>query len=230
MVKAGTHKLNGARECRDAIADAQTKDPLSITRGSKGLRFLDAQGRLLGSLSARHELAVRLEAGEHVLHCSAMSVYGRCDMRPDGMISVHVATGSKAESYERWGGPEPRASRAYPVNIVGESHYQDAIRATWEGDPVVLYRESGNPHDPRAIVAKTAAGLTIGYLPRDSWLQRVVHDEGDGATATIMSLHPGPPVAVVLEVAVIGTPLDVAHYAPAPATPRAGWLGKLFGG
>jgi hypothetical protein len=228
MVKAGTHKLNGARECRDAIAEAGVKDPLSIARDSKGLRFLDAKGRLLGTLSARHELAMRLQAGEHVLHCSAMSVYGRCEMRPDGMISVHVATGSEDEIYERWAGPGARPERSYAANIVGESHYQDAIRRCRPGDAAVLFREAGNPHDPRAIVVKTADGSTIGYIPRNSWLQAVVHDDDCGVAATIMALHPGPHIAVVLEVAVNGTPLAEAQYAPAAPT-GGGWLRRLFG-
>lgn len=61
---------------------------------------------------------------------------------------------------------------SFGFEIVGESHYQAALKSiTYGGDKrmyvtahVVL--EDDNPHDPKAVAVEVA-DLTIGYFPRD---------------------------------------------------------------
>jgi hypothetical protein len=201
----GNHKLTSSAEAREGIAAAKGDDPLRIERMPKGVRFLDAQGRLLGTLSARNNIAKRIEAGEVLLHCSVAWTYGVSERYPHGLASACVIFGDPEDSYvkwcarEVWGKPrEPRPARSYAVNVVGAVHYQSAVANCRVGDSATLFREVGNPHDDRATVVKTVDGQTIGYVPRNSWLQRVVHDDGCGVTATIKSLDGGAPVIEVL--------------------------------
>lgn len=64
---------------------------------------------------------------------------------------------------------------SYPLDVVGESNYQDALiaiagRYTREGDSVEveaeLVREPSNPHDPNAVAVRIQR-RTVGYLSRD---------------------------------------------------------------
>lgn len=80
-------------------------------------------------------------------------------------------------------------SKTYNVGLVGESFFQRTIERCREGDPVVLFREAGNPYDPRAIVCVTADGDPIGYIARDHFLMRAVHDEKQGCEAEIGSIR-----------------------------------------
>lgn len=205
----GNHKLISPLACAEAIEAAVSDDPVTLERDAKGLHFFDTSGRILGTLTSRHAVAKRLNDGDSVVHCCVAWKYGASDDRPQGLVSVRVATGDPDDPYVQWctaniwGKPrEPRPQRSYAANIVGESHYQAAIARCRAGDPVLLCKEVGNPHDERAIVVTTQSGETIGYLPRTSWLQRVIHEEGCGVRATIKSLYAGPPRAVVLSVAV----------------------------
>lgn len=104
--------------------------------------------------------------------------------------------------------------KGYPVPLVGEQHYQDAIRHCSPGQPVTLYHEVGNPHDDDAIVAISAGGAKIGYVPRDSFVQEVVHDQGRGCAATILSVAPGSRGfdEVVLDVTVGGAAVELLPY------------------
>lgn len=196
-----------------------------------GLRFVGADGQLLGKLTARHELSRLLSDGQSVLHCSVNSATAVSAADPFGGVNVRIVTGSSGEVYE------PPRPRSYPVGIVGESQYQAAIIRCRVGDRVRLWHEADNPHDGLALVAKTGGGETIGYVPRDCWLRDAVHEEGRGATASIMSLHPGPAIAVVLEVTLGREPIEIARYG-LPTTVRAskdvagrpkGWLARLLG-
>ena len=71
--------------------------------------------------------------------------------------------------------PEPRATflRGYEsVNVAGESHYQDALRAiTGPGDvrretEAHLIPEPENEYDPNAVRVEIG-GDKVGYLPRE---------------------------------------------------------------
>ncbi len=60
------------------------------------------------------------------------------------------------------------------VAVVGESHYQDALRAVTGSDGTIevrhecraaLVAEPGNPHDPNAVMVQID-GRLVGYLSR----------------------------------------------------------------
>lgn len=80
----------------------------------------------------------------------------------------------------------------YDISIVGESKYQSAIRKCSEGERVGLHHEHDNPHDPHAIMVISERGETIGYIARDSWLKRVVFEEGRKLSSSyIKRIHGG---------------------------------------
>jgi hypothetical protein len=141
------------------------------------------------------------------------------DDLPYGLASVRVVTGdpddeiAKWYAREVWGKPrEPRPVRTYAIGLVGGGHFQEVIRACKPDDRIVLYRETDNPCDECAIVAKTVEGRTVGYIPRANWRQSMVHKDGCGATASIKDVQIGPPASVHLEVTVSGDPLDESRY------------------
>ena len=63
--------------------------------------------------------------------------------------------------------------KTYSVNIVGESHYQRAIKRIREGDRAEIWHEADNEYDHEALAVR-CRGRLIGYLPRDSFLKRVM--------------------------------------------------------
>lgn len=81
--------------------------------------------------------------------------------------------------------------QVYMAGLVAEQHYQPAIRALGPGDRIFICHEADNPYDDQALCAKTRGGETIGYLARDHWLRRAIHEEGRGVTATIHSTGVG---------------------------------------
>jgi len=93
----------------------------------------------------------------------------------------------------------------YTLSIVGESHYQDAIRPCRQGDRVILKREPENPHDENAVAVFRENGEQIGYLSRDhaEWVARVI-DEGKEVEAKIKRILGGtrdkPTRGVVIDV------------------------------
>lgn len=213
------HKLAVTAECAPAIATATADDPVTIERSAKLLRFHDAEGRLLGTLTARSAVAKALDQGDSLLHCSIAWTYGASDGLPYGLASVRVITGDADDetakwcAREVWGKPrEPRPVRSYAIGLVGGGHFQDVICVCKRDDRIVFYRETDNPYDGCAIVAKTEEGRTVGYIPRANWLQSVVHKDGCGAIASIKDVQIGPPAFVQLEVTVSGDPLDKSRY------------------
>ena len=115
-------------------------------------------------------------------------------------------------------------TKRYTVDLVGEQHYPDAA-TTVVGDPVFLLREPDNPHDERAIVAINAAGGTLGYVPRDSWIQRSIHEEGDEWHAEVVEHRQGGnfhQVRLAVWIDVDGEAqrsTASTHYVPAPEPP-----------
>jgi len=93
----------------------------------------------------------------------------------------------------------------YTLGIVGESHYQDAIRRCRQGDRVILKREPENPHDENAVAVLRENGEQIGYLSRDhaEWVADVM-DKGKEVKAKIALLTGGkrdkPTRGVVIDV------------------------------
>lgn len=119
--------------------------------------------------------------------------------------------------------PKPQKStskvakgKAYPVAIVGERNYQDAIAAIGEGEDVVLFHEPDNPYDDRAI-AVVCHGDTIGYLARDSWLHAALLAESKPLSARVHRINRGDDgqIGVTLEVSLAGEPLRERRYMPA---------------
>lgn len=83
-------------------------------------------------------------------------------------------------------GDEPKG---YPVGIVGESHYQPAVRQLREGQAICLVPEPTNRYDPKAIKVCTEAGQTIGYIAKDSFVQRLIHKERKSCSAVVQSIN-----------------------------------------
>ena len=84
------------------------------------------------------------------------------------------------------------------VNVAGESHYQDALRALSDagaqevrlGCTAVLASEPENPHDPNAVAVRVE-GRLVGYLPRAEALAygplvRQVEERGRAAACEAM--------------------------------------------
>ncbi len=92
----------------------------------------------------------------------------------------------------------------YTVHLVGEANYQAAIANLSTGDPVTIEPEPDNPYDPRALRCADMTGATIGYIERDSWLQRAMIDQNTPVAASIEEIIGGvkgkPSRGVVLTV------------------------------
>jgi HIRAN domain len=99
----------------------------------------------------------------------------------------------------------------YTAHLVGESNYQDAIELLSEGDSIELLHEPENQYDDRAIKAVDEDGSTVGYLERDSWVGRVLIDEGKDVVARVHEIiggGPGRMLGVVLEILTAKEALD----------------------
>ena len=75
--------------------------------------------------------------------------------------------------------------KQYPVRLVGEQYYDGACARARTGQEVSIFHEIGNPHDENALVAKNDLGETIGYIPRESFVQGVYHEQGRSVVARI---------------------------------------------
>jgi hypothetical protein len=174
---------------------------------------LNAAGVPLGRLLARHAVARELAAGRKLLFAEVSNLLFPNASRTDFAVSIRAITGDQDDV---WTPPvvEPRPLRSYSVGIVGESNYQAAIRRSRPFEPVLLFHELGNPFDPDAIVIRTSRGETIGYIARESWVQRVVHEDGEGCEAHIQSIAHGGggTLGVVLELSVTAGPLPTRQY------------------
>jgi len=118
----------------------------------------------------------------------------------------------------------------YTLGIVGESHYQDAIRRCRQGDRVVLKREPENPYDANAVAVLRESGECLGYLKREhaEWMAEVL-DKGRQVQAKITLLTGGtrdkPSRGVVIDVDT--TPGTTAQ--PAQKTGTGSFFRSLFG-
>ena len=121
-------------------------------------------------------------------------------------------------------------AHGYRVGLVGESHYQAAIRASRVGERVQICHERGNPHDAGALVVKSRAGETIGYVPRSSWLREAIVEEDRGVAARIDTIGSGGAglLGVVLHVELNEDPVPRSKYGPAPPTGLLGWIARLL--
>jgi hypothetical protein len=104
--------------------------------------------------------------------------------------------------------------RKFPVSLVGEQHYRAAVAAIGVGDEVRIWHEPGNPYDAFALAVTDARGQTLGYLPKDCFLRRAVHDEGKGCSGTVLNLHKGERgfTQVTIEVELGGEPVQQREF------------------
>lgn len=77
-------QINGTAACPAPAGSVELQQAVTIDRTQDGgARFCDAAGRLLGTVTARHELARILADGATVaLHASVNSVRGPCEPVP----------------------------------------------------------------------------------------------------------------------------------------------------
>ena len=114
------------------------------------------------------------------------------------------------------------------LRVVGVSFYQDAIERCSPTEVVRFVHEPDNPHDPMAIRVVSALNETIGYVPRASWVHRMVHERGRGLAASIASIGYSRAcmLGVSLTVAICDDDPIVASYypdRPAPESPPGGF-------
>lgn len=114
--------------------------------------------------------------------------------------------------------------KVYPVGLTGESNYQEGIARTHPGEVARVFHEHDNPYDSRALRVENNIGDILGYIPKGSWLQRAVHDDGLGLAATIKSISDGNGsgmFGVVLDVTLTDDPVFTRDFKPARLTTKA---------
>lgn len=114
------------------------------------------------------------------------------------------------------------------IKVVGVSFYQEALARCAPGQGVRFVHEPDNPHDETAIRIVSHLNETIGYVPRSSWLHRVVHEKGRGVSATIDSMGYSRAclLGATLSVAICDDEIGVASYypdQPPPESPNGGF-------
>ena len=90
----------------------------------------------------------------------------------------------------------------YKLQLVGDEHFQHLIERLEVGAPVKLLADPDNPKDPRAVKAMHK-GETVGYVERDSWLIRAMHDDRTQVASRIDQIIAGEPAGlkvIVLDV------------------------------
>lgn len=120
-----------------------------------------------------------------------------------------------------------REHKVYLVPVVGESHFQEAVRATCVGDYVDLLIEE-NPHakSGRAVRVDNIDGDTVGYVGEDNWLFRAIIEEGMGALAKVKGVT-GDPAGIVLEAQLNEEPLPAVAFKGRRQKPPTGCLGGV---
>ena len=105
---------------------------------------------------------------------------------------------------------------AYPVGLVGESHYQAAIARCELGQEVLVCHEIGNPYDEFALRVETIDGAILGYIARDHWLRAAVFEEEHGVAAAIGRLDraEGGDIGVVIWVETDWEDIELRDYKP----------------
>lgn len=80
-------------------------------------------------------------------------------------------------------------AKRYSASLVGEQHYRAAVAKARKGHRVTIEPEPDNAFDPKALVVRNHLGETLGYIPRDSFLQRSIHQEGTVWNARILRAY-----------------------------------------
>jgi hypothetical protein len=90
-----------------------------------------------------------------------------------------------------------RGKTTYPLNVVGESHYQDALERITGGKTedghkfeckATLLLENSNRHDSMAVRVDIS-GMTVGYLSRED--ARLYRSERPSRTASVPAIITG---------------------------------------
>ncbi len=128
-------------------------------------------------------------------------------------------------------------TRRYPVGLVGEQNYQPAVARVSPGQNAFIVHEPDNRFDPKALAVKNERGELIGYIARDSFIQRLWHDEGQEPIAFVSRVHDHKGFRqVVIEVLIDGEEAnddadfdadDSSQAAPPPARPEANQSTRL---
>lgn len=114
------------------------------------------------------------------------------------------------------------------LKLVGVSFYQEALGRCSAGEAVRFVHEPDNPHDEMALRVVSVLNETIGYVPRRSWLHRLIHEQGRGVSAVLASIGYGRAclLGATVSVAVCDDTVAVASYypdRPVPEPPRGGF-------
>ena len=114
------------------------------------------------------------------------------------------------------------------LRLVGVSHYQDELEQCSPGEPVRFVHEPDNPHDETALRIVSVRNRTIGYAPRGSWLHKLIHEQGRGASAAISSIGHSRAclLGVTISIAVCDDEVSRHSYfpdQPAPEAPHGGF-------
>lgn len=114
------------------------------------------------------------------------------------------------------------------LRVAGVSFYQDQVARCCAGEPVRFVHEPDNPHDETALRVVSSAGETVGYVPRASWLHRVIHEAGRGVAAVVHSIGYSRSCLLGLTLSVTICDDEVARASyfpgqPAPEPPKGGF-------
>ncbi|HEX8419449.1 MAG TPA: HIRAN domain-containing protein [Sphingomonas sp.] len=218
-------RLAATDENQEAVRSCEVGQALSVYSDPDDPRYwlaVTADGRELGTLPRRGKLIDAVLAGGEMVGAAVQSVSAPTEAKPGyGLtVNVEVSEGAAATAYQaglaalRANAAPPPAPRTYKVGIVGENNYQPAIRGCTVGQRVRVLHETGNPHDDLALVVVATGGKTIGYIPRDHWLRRAIHEEGQGCAATIAAIERagGGSLGVVIDVAMNGRAIEERGY------------------
>lgn len=96
------------------------------------------------------------------------------------------------------------------LRVAGVSHYQTAVERCVPGEAVRFVHEPDNPYDCTALRVVSLLNETIGYVPRASWVHRLIHENGRGVSAVIASVGMG-------RACLYGVTLSIAITDDAPA-------------
>lgn len=202
-----TFPLAGTADFLEAAQLCTPETTIAVAEGEKGALAVFAEGiGQIGRISPRHPVARALAAGDVVLHASINSFGGD----PFG-LRLRVVTGPAGAI---WSLPAPSPSRTYPVSLVGEQYYAGTVAALRVGDEARIWREPDNPYDALALAVSDAAGRMIGYVPKDCFLQRAIHDEEKACRATIGLIAPGAQgfTQVCLDVELVAGPTEERKF------------------
>lgn len=145
------------------------------------------EGVKIGPLPQRGKLIDALKAGKIMYSANVhrLSEAGVVTL----LVKVITADQAKVLGFAPDAEEPAPVPQTYSIPLVGEQHYQAAVRQLAEGDALVIVHEPDNPYDGQALAVRTLGDATIGYLTRDCFVRELVHDEGKGCRATVEAIE-----------------------------------------